>query len=349
MNDTVKKQLLYAIDQGDVDAVENLIKHGVNPNIRDTQSGLTALMMAAGFGHADIVKHLLDAGADVFSIDNRGGGSALHKAIQSGNIEIVRMLLDAGAFIDWTACTTGHTPLMDAIWFKLPDIVQLLLERGAGMNLGTHYGFTMRQHFEYELNVNAEGKYLLLKIDQLLKARDASDQQQITAQKLMQAVVEDDLETVKQLLATNVNVDERYPFINGFNDFHTPLLVACRDGHTAIVAELLKAGADVNAVEPTFGAVPLHKAVYNGHAEITKMLVEHSGINLDFQGCTNGYTALHDSLWHGYEECATILIEAGARLDLKGHNGKLPIEIAADTFGKEHSIIQLMNSKTVRV
>jgi ankyrin repeat protein len=348
MNDTVKERLLYAIDQGDVHAVENLIEHGVNPNIRDTQSGLTALMMAAGFGHAEIVKCLLDAGADVFSIDNRGGGSVLHKAIQSGKIEIVRMLLDAGAFIDWTACTTGHTPLMDAIWFKFPDIVQLLLERGAGMNLGTHYGFSMRQHFEYELNVNAEGKDLLLKIEQLLKARDASDQQQINAQKLMQAVVGDDLETVKQLLAANVNVDERYPFVNGFNDFHTPLLVSCRDGHAATVAELLKAGADVNAVEPTFGAVPLHKAVYNGHAEITQMLVEQEGIDLDFQGYTNGYTALHDSLWHGYEECATILIKAGARLDLKGHDGKLSIEIAADTFGKEHAIIQLMNSKIIK-
>ncbi len=345
MKNQLEAPLLQAIDDSDIYLVEKLLLDGANPNVRDEISGLTALIMAAGYGKANIVKYLLDAGADIFAIDSRGGGSALHKAIQSGNIEIVRMLLNAGAFIDWTACTTGHTPLMDAIWFKLPEIVQLLLERGAGMNLGTHYGFTMRQHFEYELNVNAEGKYLLLEIDQLLKARDASDQQQITAQKLMQAVVENDLEIVKQLLTTNVNVDERYPFVNGFNDFHTPLLVACRDGHIAIVAELLKAGADVNAVEPTFGAVPLHKAVYNGHAEITKMLVDHSGINLDFQGCTNGYTALHDSLWHGYEECATILIEAGARLDLKGHNGKLPIEIAMDTFGAEHRIIQLIYSK----
>ena len=44
-------------------------------------------------------------------------------------------------------------------------------------------------------------------------------------------------------------------------------------------AQLLKAGADVNAIEPTFGAVPLHKAVYNGPAVQGKVyvLVDVSG------------------------------------------------------------------------
>jgi ankyrin repeat protein len=127
---------------------------------------------------------------------------------------------------------------------------------------------------------------------------------------------------------------------------HTPLLVACRDGHEAIVTELLKAGADVNAVEPTFGAVPLHKAVYNGHAGITQMLVQQPGIDLNFQGWTNGYTPLHDALWHGFVDCARILVEAGARLDLKGHDGKLPIDIATEVFGKEDKeMVALLRSR----
>ncbi|MEI6705814.1 MAG: ankyrin repeat domain-containing protein [Methylococcales bacterium] len=349
MDRILGRQLLQAIDENDSNTIRNLIALGANPNVRDKYSGLTALIMAAGYGHAEIVSLLLEAGADVFAVDSRAGGSALHKAIQGGNIEVVKMLLDAGAFVDWAACTTGHTPLMDALWFKEPDIVQLLLNRGAGLNLATHYGFTLRQHFEYELNVNVRGKDLLLKADEMLKARDTSDQQKIVAQQLMKAVTEDDLETVKKLIVAGVDVDERYPFVNGFNDDHTPLLVACRDGHTAIVAELLNAGADVNAVEPTFGAVPLHKAVYNGHADITRMLVQKQGINIDYQGATNGYTPLHDALWHGYEECANILIEAGARLDLKGHDGKIPVDIAIDTFGETHPLITLIQSKTKSV
>jgi ankyrin repeat protein len=340
-------RLLAAIDSNDDDQVQYLLKMGANPNVRDKFSGLTALIMASGYGNAAIVKLLLDAGADVFAVDSRGGASAVHKAIQGGSSEIVKMLLDAGAFVDWAACTTGHTPLMDALWFKRPDMVQLLLNRGAGMNLGTHYGFTMQQHFEYELNVNTEGKDLLLKAEEMLNSRKKADHDAIEAQQLMVAVNDNDVDGARQLIAEGADIDARYPYVNGFNDAHTPLLVACRDGRTAIVAELLKAGANVNAVEPTFGAVPLHKAVYNGHAEITRLLVRQEGIDLNFQGCTNGYTALHDALWHGYQECATILIEAGARLDLKGHDGKLPVDIAVDTFGNDHEMVRSIQEKMV--
>jgi ankyrin repeat protein len=83
----------------------------------------------------------------------------------------------------------------------------------------------------------------------------------------------------------------------------------------------------------------LHKAVYNGHAQITSVLVAMPGIDLDFQGATNGYTPLHDALWHGYEECARILLDAGARVDLIGHDGKTPLDIALDVFGADHAIV----------
>ncbi len=338
-------RLLEAVGGNDLYRVRDLLKQGADARVRNTESGLTVLMMAAGQAQPDMVKILLAAGADVFAADSRAGASVLHKACQGGSMEVVKLLVEAGAFVDAVAPTTGHTPLMEALWFKYPDIVQYLLDQGAGLQLNTHYGFSLLQHFEYELNVNVLGKDKLLKADKMIKVRQQSDQAKIESQKLMQAVTEDDVETVRELIAAEVDVEERYPFVNGFNDYHTPLLVACRDGHTEIMAELLKAGADVNAMEPTFGAVPLHKAVYNGHADITGMLVREPGINLDYQGATNGYTPLHDALWHGYDKCAKILLEAGARLDLRGHDGKLPIDIAIDTFGKEHEMVKLLRSQ----
>ena len=111
-----------------------------------------------------------------------------------------------------------------------------------------------------------------------------------------------DLDEVRRLTVAGAEVDERFPIVNGFNDAHTPLLVAARDGHVEMVRLLVEARADVNATEPTFGAVPLHKAVYNGHADSTRILSERPGVDLDFQGATNGYTPLHDALWHGYVE-----------------------------------------------
>ncbi len=337
-------RIIDAVWRRAVDEVTKLLDDGADANTRDPDSGLTILMIAAGQGDSQLTRLLLDAGADPLAVDSRGGASVLHKAVQGGSLDVVRQLVEAGAFVDSVAATTGHTPLMDALWFKYPDIAGYLLDQGAGLNLSTHYGFSLKEHFDYELNVNRFGKERLLKAAELLRAREERDQAQIQEQRLMAAVVAGDLQQVKELIAAGVDVDARYPRVNGFNDGHTPLLVACRDGHAEIAAELVAAGADVNATEPTFGAVPLHKAVYNGRADITAMLVKQPGIDLNFQGATNGYTPLHDALWHGYDDCARILIQAGARLDLRGHDGKTPYDIAVETFGEEHEIIPLVRS-----
>jgi uncharacterized protein len=337
-------KLWEAIEQNRIPIVESLIKEGVSLNSRDF-SGLTPLMFAAGRADAKMVRLLLDAGADACAVDSRAGASVLHKACQGGNLEVVQMLVEAGAFVDSVAPTTGHTPLMDALWFKYPSIVQYLLDMGAGLNLSTHYGFSLRQHFEYELNVNTIGRERLLQAEQMLAERIRSDEAKIQSQKLMAAVNNNDVAAVKELLQLGVNVEERFPIVNGFNDAHTPLLVAARNGLVEIVGELLRANADVNAIEPVFGAVPLHKCVYNGHVEITRMLVEHPKIDLNFQGATNGYTPLHDAIWHGYAGCAEILIEAGSRLDLQGHDGKTPLVLATEVFGANAAIPQLIKSK----
>ncbi|MFJ8388370.1 ankyrin repeat domain-containing protein [Streptomyces sp. NPDC094438] len=334
----INERLLAAVQRKVTDEVRTLLLDGANPNHRDTATGLTVLQTAAGLGDAETVRALIAAGGDLYSTDSRAGGTALHKAVQNGDLATVRALVEAGAFVDAVAPTTGHTPLMDALWYKWPDIVGYLLDHHAGLNLTTHYGFSLREHFEYELNVNTLGKDKMLAAEQLLKQRTQDDDERRTRHRLIAATAEGDTSEVRGLIASGADIEERFPVVNGFNDAHTALLVAARDGHTEIVRALLAAGADVNATEPTFGAVPLHKAVYNGHADITRILVEAPGVDLDYQGATNGYTALHDALWHGYEECARVLIAAGARTDLAGHDGKTAHDIASDVFGADHAL-----------
>jgi ankyrin repeat protein len=186
--DRYHEALLKATYEDDARSVEELLSRGADPNARDRETGLTALIIAAGHGKAEIVWKLLGAGADPFAVESRGGCSALHKAIQGGSLEIVRMLVEAGAFIDWPAPTTGHTPLMDALWYKRPDIVQYLLDHGAGMNLHTRYGFSLREHFQYELNVTVIDKDKLTEADHMMRARTRTDQEAVCAQKLMAAV-----------------------------------------------------------------------------------------------------------------------------------------------------------------
>ena len=333
---TLTDELVAAVDDGDAAAVHRLLDRGADPCARSPHDGLTVLMMAAGRGDQACVRLLLDAGADVFTADSGAGATALHKACQGGGLDVVRSLVAAGAFVDAVAPTTGHTPLMDALWFKFPEVARFLLDAGAGLNLSTHYGFSLKEHFAYELNVNTIGKDRLLLAEKYLNARISSDEEQRAGEhRLMAAVTAGDAAEVNRLLDAGAAVDERFPVLNGFNDGHTALLVAARDGHTEIAAALLRAGADVNAIEPTFGSVPLHKAVYNGHADLTRLISGWPGVDLNFRGWTNGYTPLHDAVWHGYAECVRILQQAGADLTLRGDDGGTPYTFAVRVFGAD--------------
>jgi ankyrin repeat protein len=332
-------RLLEAVQNDDLATADYLLQHGADSNTRDAATGLTVLMTAACHGNAAIVQRLLDAGADFLTTDGKTGATALHKACQGGNPEVARLLVEKGAFIDAVTPTMGHTPIMDALWYKWPAMVRYLVDQGADLNLATHYGFSMMEHFQFELNVNTLGKEKLLEIDEIFKAKQKSNAETIERQTVMAAIKAGDLETVNRLIREGADVNTNYPVVNTFYDGHTPLLVAARDGHTEIVRELLKAGAQVRVEDWVFKGAPIHKATYNGNPEILRMIIERPGVDIDVQGPINGYTPIHDALWHGYTECAEILLEAGARLDLKGHDGKTPLAVAIDVYGPEADIV----------
>ncbi len=89
-------------------------------------------------------------------------------------------------------------------------------------------------------------------------------------------------------------------------------------------------------------ATPAHKAAYMGHADVTRLLVAHSRLDLDGQGPYNGYTALHDAAWHGHLEAARALVEAGARTDVRGHASRTAHDMARE-YGHT-AIVGLLSS-----
>lgn len=82
------------------------------------------------------------------------------------------------------------------------------------------------------------------------------------------------------------------------------------------------------------GGTALHDATYFGHADIVRLLTQVSQNagkevpEIDAQGPYNGLCALHDGVWHGHLEVVKALVEAGAHLDLRGHTGVTPRELA---------------------
>lgn len=343
----VKERLLTAVRENDNATSKILLReYRADPNIRDPQSGLTLLMMAACRANIELVKDLLDSGADVWTTGIQTGATVLHKACQGGSLEVLQLLLEKGAHIDAKTVRTGHTPLIEAIWYAWPDLVKLLVEKRQNLYFDTHYGFTLDDLITFQIKIN-RGKESKNKFDTIKAAVDAGktrDANELSEQKVMDAVKRGDLQAVKELISAGANVNAVSPRTKSFFDGHTPLLVAARDGHTEIVRELLQAGADVRAKDWTFQAAPIHKATSIGNLEILKMLVNHPGIDLNVQDATNGYTPLHEALWHGYTECAEILVEKGARLDIQGHDGKLAIDIAIQVLGEPSPLVELIRS-----
>ena len=86
--------------------LEKLLSAGGNPN---TQTGFTALMIAADQGYDEGVQVLLNASADV-NIQNSDGNIALHYAADEGHLGICKMLLASGARASLTN-SDGNTPL----------------------------------------------------------------------------------------------------------------------------------------------------------------------------------------------------------------------------------------------
>lgn len=350
---SLPKKLLDAISANDQEKVKTLLLAGADPNSRDQKTGLTALMMAACRAQVEIVQLLLNAGADVFTTDSNTGATALHKACQGQSAVIARMLTDAGAFIDAVTPTMGHTPIMDALWYLAPDVVKHLVSCKPNLNTKTHYGFSLWDHLEYETKVQAteQGRTTMQGIKADIERYRDQCNTEIVEQDVMAATEKGDADLVRQLIAQKAIVNTVYPHVNTFSDGHTPLIVAARDNHLDIVKLLLEAGADIDVHDWVFKGYPLHKATYNGRPDVLKVLLSSTKLTADVinvQGQINGYTPLADALWHGFEECANILLDhPQCRVGNVAHDGKDELAVAEQVFGTDHPLTQRILTMTL--
>ena len=100
--------LMHAIHKNQPGSVRVLLAHGARPDERGG-TGVTALIMAAGYGYADSVKLLLGAGANPY-LTAGDGTDALHAAI--------------GGAADIDRFTVGHcqTEAVRALMAAAPDL-----------------------------------------------------------------------------------------------------------------------------------------------------------------------------------------------------------------------------------
>jgi ankyrin repeat protein len=89
-------ELLWAVKNGDLDAVEKCLKKpGFNVN-NELMNGRNALHYAADYGQAEVVSLLLKLKANINTPD-KFGITPLLAAIYEGHEQVVKVLLEKGA------------------------------------------------------------------------------------------------------------------------------------------------------------------------------------------------------------------------------------------------------------
>ncbi|WP_430814774.1 ankyrin repeat domain-containing protein [Carboxylicivirga sp. RSCT41] len=326
-------QEVQLMRQGDILQITQHKAYARDLNHQDTH--LSELMKAAGNGDAKRVKDLINKGANIYTLDALTGTSVVHFAAQGGNTEVMKVLIENGAeaIINLQAASNSFTPLMVATWYQNPDMIKYLLSlEHINPNLKDQFGRTAQQ-----FPVVAKGYTALHPIDQQIVDifNDYYEQREkMIANKFMA-----DRMTPKNLPE---DVDLRIPNVETGNSQHTAALVAARDNDLMLFKKMLENGADLTAAGEYMKAIAAHKAAYMGNPEIMTLIVQHPDFDKikNAQGPTNGYTPLHDAIWHGHTATAKILIDAGVDTSLKGWDGLTPLDLAKKLNYNE--IVQLL-------
>ena len=304
-----------------------LLRAGADPMARDNQ-GHTAQGAALARGRGTLVPWLgwapwLPPGRLLRDAD-------LVAAAALGDRAAVQRLLDLGLSID-ARDAQGCTALIRATGGGFAELASLLITRGADADARAASGITA-----LGAALNA-GRIAL--VDRLLEHGIAVDQRLVDdATPLMLAAALGSAEGVARLLAHRADVLARDA--QGNSALHaasqSAYASADPDGARALLAQLLDAGAEIDA-RNQMGQTPLLVllgAQVTAHtppgsralAELASLLVA-AGASLDVQD-TRGVGVLHASAMHGMLDVVRWLIRAGADGRLRDTLGRTAHDVA---------------------
>jgi ankyrin repeat protein/mono/diheme cytochrome c family protein len=352
--------LMTASRAGSLATVKMLLSHGADVNAKEKWLQETALMWAAAENHAEVVAALIAGGANLdqksWVTDTptllfpesggpnipfpKGGWTAAMYAARQNSLAALRVLADKGANLnlqDPQGATAMHLAIINLHY----DAAALLLDKGADPNIADETGMT--------------ALYAVANMDTLgwIQGRPAPA--------LDSNAEYDAAGLVNKLIDHGANPNPRLQkaILKRHHDFlqeriltegATPLMRAARYGDVKLVRVLLDRGADprlttkdgtnalmfaagvnlaaVRGEDPSL----LHPSE-DGSIEIIKMLLDRG---LDINAANDqGLTALHGAVQRGQgtgngtgEKIIALLVERGARLDVKDKRGRTPLEMA---------------------
>lgn len=345
--------LVAACIVGSLPILRYLLEVGADCNV-PRSDGCLPLHIAIVSPHADesLLAELLRAGAEVNGREE-DGGTPLHCAVRGKSLAHVKMLVEHGAVVDATEYKVTTTPLLIAAFSNQTDVasyllakgadpnkaqndsagttplfaaalqgdlatVDILLEAGADPNFVDTSGYTTVMSACDSPALGFEGRQPLAIVRKLLDlgvpinhaARDGSTALYMAAMHRLGDVVE-------ELISRGADV---HASLNGSNRKTpkgvTPLQIASQKGCLVSVRALIKAGADVNAMDAV-GTIPLISA------------------------CRNG--SQHDQ---AFKSIIAELIDAGSLTDHKNLLGDTPQNLAAAWLEPRDPLWEKLKAKT---
>ena len=300
-----QRAIIDATERGYFEIAKSLAGDDSDINLVQNTAGRNLLQIAAMNGEKEIVKWLLGR---KFNIENEDvwGNQALSLAAGAGMNEIVSLLLEAKSNISATN-KRGNTALHVAALGNHASVVQLLLDADADISLLNKDGFT-----PLHAAAACRGEDYVRFFATMGLLTDAGADINVQSTKgltpLHVAAELGCLETASYLISEGADTTVR--------DQHGRLALdlAARRGHMALIELMRAPDAKVSLISRDANSDYLRQAVFGGHHEIVKVLVE---TNPDAaKRCDEeGYTELHIAAGKGFEEVVGILLHAGADIE----------------------------------
>lgn len=342
----INRKLLKQSEKGNTKQVLALLAEGADVNATDNE-GWVPLTSALGMNHQETAEALIKAGANVKELpcNSNFDETPLMIASYKGFLSTIELLLAAGADVNATT-NNGSTALIYAASGGHADVVQRLIAAGADIHA--------RNNTDCALSCAIYQKRK--EVADILRAAGA-------CLNFAEAAACGQLELVSRLLSEGANPNEGAAIVRASyaaNEEMVRMLVAAGadvnaqdDGgdtalHHAIRWELdeiarfllieCNAGTDIeNDEEET----PFDLAIYVENSDMVQLLLENRKINVNKAGFC-GTTPLQRAVESDDIELVKLLLDYGAKVNVKDDFGETPLSTAKENKNKE--IIQLLRA-----
>ncbi|KAL7919235.1 putative ankyrin repeat protein [Trichoderma austrokoningii] len=222
----------------------------------------------------------------------------------------------------------GCTPLQIACQYQSPKCIELLLNAGANAKFRSKNGMDA---VDILLQANHYYRDIVHCLEPMLFESDYIDGAYVNAKgqtRLHMIHNKTPVDVVRLFVKTKAHLDKLD------NDGYTPLAISIREDNMSVAKYLIKKGASVNVISPSFGSIT-HLVVAKGAVGLVKLLID-SGANCTAVDSKHGgssllYAALEIKDSSALQAMVKYLVDE-AKVPIDYHGGELgyPLIKAAD-------------------